>query len=216
MRNASAKIDGFGEGNVAVVVALDEEDRRAPRADGRKRRRFPSESRGIGAFRGFVRRGEGGNLRVPIVDAVHIDAGSEEIGGAGEAESGQVAAIAAAPQADARGIDVGARAEIESCAFHVVELAGTGGAVVERFAKIEAVADAAAIVHGEDDVAAAGEVLIHGVGVAVIKHVVKAEKHLAARSAVEKAERGMTRAIAGIARQKELSVNLHPVDRPRE
>ena len=31
------EIDGFGEGDVAVVVALDEENGRAPGADGRKR-----------------------------------------------------------------------------------------------------------------------------------------------------------------------------------
>ena len=40
--------------------------------------------------------------------------------------------------------------------------------VIECFAEVEAVAHAAAIVHGQDDVAVAREVLIHRVGVVVV------------------------------------------------
>src|SRR5260370_12970666 len=149
---------------------------------------------------------------MPTVAAVNTAAGCEKTGGASEAESRQVAAVTATPESDAGGIHVRARAQVEASAFDVVELTGAGRAVVESFAKIQAVADATAIVHGQDNVAAAREVLIHGVSIAVIKHVVKAEKHLAARSAVEKAERGMTPAVASIAREEELSVDLHAID----
>src|SRR5580692_11055910 len=80
------EIDGFRERNVAVVVALDQQYGRAPRTDGRKRRGFPSEPCGIGPFGRLVRGRKSGNLGVPIVDTVHVDARGEQIGGAREAE----------------------------------------------------------------------------------------------------------------------------------
>ena len=83
----------------------------------------------------------------------------------------------------------GAAAQIQAGAEHVVELARAGGAVVEGFAEVQAVADAAAVVDGQHDVALAGEVLIHRVGVVVVVHVVPAQQHLAARASVEEDQR---------------------------
>src|SRR5262245_21993588 len=106
------------------------------------------------------------------MDAVSVDSGREEVGGAGEPESGQVSAVRSSPQSDAIGVDVVAAPKVEAGAHDVPELARPGRAVVERFAKVEAVADAASIVHGEYDVALAREVLIHRVAVVVVVHVV--------------------------------------------
>ena len=77
----------------------------------------------------------------------------------------------------------------EPGAHHVVELRAAGRAVVERLAELEPVADAAAIVHRQHDVALAREPLIHRVGVPVVVVVVPAEQHLPARAAVEEDQR---------------------------
>src|SRR5580765_4867116 len=207
------EIDRFRKWNVTIIVALDQENWRAPSAYGRKRRGFPRQSCKICPFPRLVGRSEGGNLRVPVVDAVHIDSSSEEVRSASQAERRQVAAIAAAPQADAGGIHVGARAKIKSRAFDIIEFACTRCTVVERLSEVKTVADAAAIVHGKNNVTASRQVLIHCIGVAAVEHVVPAEQHLPARSTVEKDERGMTRPIGGVARQKELAMNRHAVYR---
>ena len=54
-----------------------------------------------------------------------------------------------------------------------------------RFAEGAAVADAAAVIERENDVAAAGEILIHGIGIRVVVHVVPAEEHLPHRATVQ-------------------------------
>ena len=48
----------------------------------------------------------------PLVDAVEVDAGGEDVGVAGEGERGEVAAVASAPDADVGGVDVGARTQV--------------------------------------------------------------------------------------------------------
>src|SRR6266850_1261152 len=58
------------------------------------------------------------------------------------------------------------------------------------FAEGPAVADAAAIVDRKNDVAAAGQVLIHRIGIRVVIHVVPAEQHLTDRTAVHEDQRG--------------------------
>src|SRR5262249_52935095 len=125
------------------------------------------------------------DLVVPVVHAVEVDAGGEEIRRLGQRERGEVPAVRAAPGGDAIGIDVGARAEIQTGADDVVHFARAARAVVLRLAELHAVADAAAVIHGQHDVAAAGQVLVHGVRVRVVTHVVPAEEHLPARAAVE-------------------------------
>src|SRR4029077_16968098 len=90
------QIDGFGERNVAVVVALDQENRRAPSAYGGKRRRFPRPSCKISPFARLVGRSKCGNLRVPVVYAVHVDSSCKEIGSACEAGGSEVTAHTAA------------------------------------------------------------------------------------------------------------------------
>jgi len=56
-----------------------------------------------------------------------------------------------------RGSTYARGAKIDACALDIIELAGAHRSVIESFAKIEAVANSAAIVYGEHDVAAARE-----------------------------------------------------------
>ena len=81
------------------------------------------------------------------------------------------------------------------------------------FAKLVrgAVADAQSIVHGEDDEAAAGEVLVDGVVGRVLPAVVIAEQHLPRAATVDIDDRGPTRAAVG--RAEHLSVDLRAVAR---
>ena len=97
-------------------------------------------------------------------------------------------------------------AQIDAGALNVVVLAAAGSAVVQRLAEIQTVADAAAIIDGKHHVTAVGKVLVEGVGVGVVVHVMPAEQHLAARSAVEEdhGRRGLERLVG---RQEKLAVN---------
>ena len=79
--------------------------------------------------------------------AVQIHARREEIRGARQTHGGEEATVRAAPQADARGVDVAPGAEQEARRLHVLELAGSLGAVVERFAELHAVTDPASVIH---------------------------------------------------------------------
>ena len=99
-----------------------------------------------------------------------------------------------APMRD--GVHVRARAQVQPRAQHIVVLASARGAVVERLAEVESVADAAPIVHREHHVSPAREILVHRVRVAVVVHVVPAEQHLPARAAVEEDDGGMPLALA--------------------
>src|ERR1700747_1256634 len=108
---------------------------------------------------------------------MEVDAGGEDVGVAPAAESGEVAPVAAAPEADSSGIDIGAGLQKFSGGDYVAVFGRAAACAARGFAEGEAVADAAAIVYGEDHVAAAGEVLVHGVGVRVVVHVVPAEEH---------------------------------------
>src|SRR6267378_3844732 len=160
---------------------------------------------------GLIEGHEVRDLRVPVVHAVNVHASGKQIRSASKPERGEVAAIATAPEPDAAGVHVRPGAKIDACALDIIELAGAHRPVIESFAKIEAVANSAAIVYGEHDVAAAREVLIQRVSIAVVEHVVPAEEHLAARTTVEEHNGGMAGRFARIRREEELAVNLHAV-----
>ena len=124
------------------------------------------------------------------MDAVHVDPGGEKIGIAGEAHGREIAAVASAPKTDALSVDVGAGLQIFSSGDDVLIFAGAATGAIGSFAESATVADAAAIVDGENDVAAIGEILIHRVGIRVVVHVMPAEEHLAHGAAVNEDERG--------------------------
>src|SRR5437870_3451202 len=78
---------------------------------------------------------------------------------------------------------------------------------ISRTGECHAATDAAAVINGEHDVALARQILVHGVGVVVIVHVVPAEQHLAARSAVHKNQRAALLAGLKIGGQEKLRVH---------
>ena len=116
----AARAQGVGEhrslgvGHFGVVVAVDQQDRRLPFGY----IRHGGGSMGKGSD--FLLLGEraaepvGGGVVFagPLVDAVEVDAGGEEVGVAGEGESGEIAAVASAPDAYVGDVDVRPRAEI--------------------------------------------------------------------------------------------------------
>ena len=70
------------------------------------------------------------------MDAVEVDAGGEEIGGAGEGEGGEVAAVTASPDADAGRVDIGEGAEVFGGGEDVIVLLGAVGAGVDALAEV--------------------------------------------------------------------------------
>src|ERR1700678_1031550 len=109
------------------------------------------------------------------MNAVHVNAGGKQIGSSSQRQRSQVTTVAATPRADACSIHEGPAFQIESGAQHVVKLTCSRGAIIERTAEVESIADAAPVVHTEHDIAEAGQILVHGVGIRVILHVMPAE-----------------------------------------
>src|SRR3990172_2073219 len=143
----------FAERHVPIVVAMDEKHGGAPAGDGCHGGGFERASGHLGVLLRLIARDEISDDHVPVVDSVDVYPGGEEVGGAGDPERGEIAAVRPAPEGDAIGVDVVAAAEIEAGAHHIPELARAVGAVVDRFAEVEAVADAAAVVHRENHLA---------------------------------------------------------------
>src|SRR5579859_5588373 len=71
--------------------------------------------------------------------------------------------------------------------------------------KIVAIHDAQPVIYREDGVSQAGEILIFSVGVVVVVHVMEAEQHLPAWSAMREDQRGTTSTL--VARHEKLSVD---------
>src|SRR6266478_6571791 len=101
----------------------------------------------------------------PIMHAMQIDTSGEEVRIARQAQRGEVAAVTAAPETDSRRDYVSARLQIFCSGDDVLIFAGTAAGAAGGFAEGAAVADAAAIVYGEYDVAAAREILVHGIAI---------------------------------------------------
>jgi len=205
---------GLGVGDVRVVIAVDQEDGRPPVVDG------SDGAAGAGFGRDGVHLGEGALFpvggvvfEVPVVDAVEVDTGGEEVGVAREGEGGEIATVAAAPYADTFGVDAGERAKIVCGGENVVVLGAAVRAGIFALAEVEAVAYAAAVVDGKHDEALGREVLVHGVGVGVVAHGGVAEKHLAIGTAVEE-EDGGARGVGGCGSigDEELAVEVEAVD----
>src|SRR5262249_50085585 len=148
------------EGHLRVVVAVNHQHGRAPGLDRGDRRGLPGQFRHFGTFEHVVGRLEIADDDVPVVHAVDVHAGGEQVRGAGQAERGQVAAVRAAPQPAAVRIDVGPLSQVAGGPDHVVELTGASGAVGGGLAEVEAVADAAAVVERQHHEAAQRQVLV--------------------------------------------------------
>ena len=165
---------------------------------------------------GFVTRDEALDRAVPVVDAVDVHAGGEQVGRPREAERGEVAAVGAAPQPDAVPVHAGEVSEEPAGAEHIAEFGGAARPVVQRFAEFHPVAGAAAVVHRQDGVAAARQVLVEGVAVGVIAHVVPAEQHLPAGAAVEEQDARAGFGAFGAGRLEQLAGYGHPVRRGKD
>ena len=103
-----------------------------------------------------------------------------------------------------------AAAQIQASSENVVELARSRSPIVQSLAKVESIADATAVVHREDDISKARQILVHRIGVGIVVHVMPAEKHLPPRTAVKENERSVP-PVAVACWQKELPVDLHSV-----
>src|SRR5207253_11207597 len=100
------EVDRLREIDVAVVVALDEQYGRFPAAHGRDRRGIEGDLHGLVDVALFVALRllveELRDVAGPVVDAVEVDSGLEDVGVAGEPHRGEIAAVGASPDADLR------------------------------------------------------------------------------------------------------------------
>src|SRR5260221_3200057 len=178
---ARYEVYGLRKDDVAVVVAMDEEDGGFPGVH---------VGNGRGIMRKFVQLR--GNIFAfpivggPIMHAVGIHAGGKNIGVAAEAEGGEITAVASAPEADSLRINVGAALQIFSGGKHILIFRRAASRAARGFAKSAAITDPAAIINRQNDVASTGQKLVHRVAVGVEAPVVPAAKHRAYRPAVEK------------------------------
>ena len=142
---AADEVDRLVEADVAVVVAMDEEDWGFPARDIGYGRGFE------GRFRGFFEVGDllkavlgeaHAALLGPVVDSVDVDAGGEEAGVLCQGHGREKSAIGAAVDADAGGVHLGLFGEPLAAGFDVLVFRSTGGAAVGRALEIVTVADA--------------------------------------------------------------------------
>src|SRR5229473_2853851 len=101
----------------------------------------------------------------PVVHAMEVHAGREQIGIATQAKRGQIAAVTPAPQSDMSSIDIAATLQVFSGGHDILILRRAASGSAWRFAKRAAVANSAAVIERKNDVSAACKELIHGVGI---------------------------------------------------
>src|SRR5690242_5022710 len=144
---------------------------------------------------------------------MEIHARGEQIRIPSQAKRRKVAAVAAAPQADARWINFGPRLEILSSRGHVLVFAGAAACTTWRFAEASAVSDAAAIVDRQDHIPATRQILVHAVRVRVVVHVVPAEQHLPHGPAMKKQQARALFPGLHVVRQEQLTMDLEAIRR---
>ncbi len=183
---------------VAVVIAVDEQDGRFPFFDLRDRGRLIGDVFWVYGI-------------APEVHARNVYAGGEEVGIARQCLRRQDAAIRQAPDTDAFGVYVGAAVQVFARRQHVLIFRIAALAAARRIAEILAVANAAAIVDRQHDVALIRQILIDGVSHVIEVPVMIAEQHLPLRAAVNEDERGAALAGPQVFGQEELVVELQAV-----
>ena len=100
------------EGNVAIVIAVNQKDGRAPVLNVGQRGRIERRTLDFTQLIGIQRGERAVAPEAPVVDSVHVDARGKQVAGPRERHGCQVAAIRTAPHADSLGIDVGSRSHI--------------------------------------------------------------------------------------------------------
>src|ERR1700756_770872 len=99
---------------------------------------------------------------------MEVHPGRKNIGVARQTESGEVASVASSPQADARRVNIRAALKILAGSDDVFVFACAAACTPGSFTKRAAIAYTAAVVDRKHDVAAAGQILVHGVGICVV------------------------------------------------
>ena len=136
--------------------------------------------------------------RQPIVDAVHVDAGGEDVGVAAERQRREIAAVAMRPRRRFASGSTSARACRYRPAARMSRYSDAPRApVLLRELKRLAVADAEPVIDRQHDEAAADEILVRAVVVGVLPAVVPAEQHLPRPAAVDVDDRRLPRLAAG-------------------
>ena len=127
---ARDEVHGLREIHITIIVAMNKEHRRFPGVNGVDGRRVVGE---LGELRRNIFSVP--IVSRPIVHAVEIDTGGEEVRIAREAQRGEVAAVTAAPETDSRGGYVSARLQIFCNRDDVLILAGTTSGAAWGFAE---------------------------------------------------------------------------------
>ena len=91
------ELNRLPEGHIGVVIAMHQQDRRLPALDVRDGRRIERQPQRRLLHRKVVGRQEQPRLSPPVVYAVQVHSRREKAGGAGQPQSGQVAAVRASP-----------------------------------------------------------------------------------------------------------------------
>src|SRR6185437_271751 len=137
--------------------------------------------------------------------AVEINPGGKQIRSPREGKGGQITAVRSAPNTNSLRVHVLPRLQVQTSSDYVVELACAPRSVVDRFPKVQPIADAATVIHRKHHVSVIREELVQSVGIRIIVHVMEAQQHLPARPAMKEHQCGMLRNTVVIARQKELA-----------
>src|SRR5215467_6226376 len=129
------QVHSLGEIHVSVVIAVNEQHRRFPLVHRRNRGGVVGQ---LGQFRRNI-------LAIPVVGrpvvhAVKIDSGGENVGVARQAEGGEIAPITAAPQTDPRGVDIRPALQIPSGGHYVLIFAAAAAGAGASFAEGASVA----------------------------------------------------------------------------
>src|SRR5262249_54310370 len=98
---AGGEVHGLREIDIAIIVAVNEKDRRLPNINGSDRRRVVRQFRQVGQNVLAIPVVNG-----PIVHAMKIHTGSKKIRIAPQAECSEIAAVASTPEADALKVNI--------------------------------------------------------------------------------------------------------------
>src|SRR5712691_8606798 len=151
--------------DVAIVVAVNQQHRRFPFVHRRDWRRLARESRSIWRF---DRQRQARDALTPVMHAVKINSSSEDVRVARQAQRRQVTSVRSPPQPDALFVNVVALTQILRASDDILILRRAARAAMLRQPKAATVADAAAIIHRKNRVAATRQILIHRVRVVIV------------------------------------------------
>src|ERR1700722_2120503 len=126
---------------------------------------------------------------------VKVDSRFEDVRIAREPHRRQITAIGAAPDADAFRIDAGLLLQETRAGRDILIFGRAGRAPAIGLMKRATVTDTQTIVYRQHDEAMRSEILIHGIGIAVIAHVMPAQQHLPRRPAMHEYDAGLCPAV---------------------